>query len=232
MFSQAIKAALEAVRLLGKQKSTVLLLALLYGALLFAGYLFVSTREATVMQLVVTLASVVLAAVLLAALVAVSVSYVSNTGVKQIFANGLRIVAVSVPLVIVTAIVVSVLGKFNSQVTTVVAARYLLTGVVAPLIAIQLWIVASRDGLGPTLRGLPQIATRALAPQSVFVYGGGLLFFAVAPYFLIFHPTHIERTWLEVSLLVARLSLSALLILFGWVTTVGTLSVLSQQQQQ
>jgi hypothetical protein len=41
-----------------------------------------------------------------------------------------------------------------------------------------------------------------------------------------------ERTWLEVLLLVARLSLSALLILFGWVTTIGTLSVLSQQQQQ
>jgi hypothetical protein len=66
----------------------------------------------------------------------------------------------------------------------------------------------------------------------VFVYTSGLLFFAVAPYLLIFHTTQMERTWLEVLLLVARLSLSALLILFGWVTTIGTLSVLSQQQQQ
>jgi protein-S-isoprenylcysteine O-methyltransferase Ste14 len=123
-------------------------------------------------------------------------------------------------------------SRFNSHVTTVVAARYLLVGVVAPLIAIQLWIAASRAGLGSTLRDFRQIAVRALGPQSVFVYTSGLLFFAVAPYFLIFHTTQMERTWLEVLLLVARLSLSALLILFGWVTTIGTLSVLSQQQQQ
>jgi hypothetical protein len=166
------------------------------------------------------------------ALVAVSVSYVSNTGVKKICADWMRIFAVSLPVVIVTGITVYVVSRFNSHVTTVVAARYLLVGVVAPLIAIQLWIAASRAGLGPTLRDFRQIAVRALGPQSVFVYTSGLLFFAVAPYFLIFHTTQMERTWLEVLLLVARLSLSALLILFGWVTTIGTLSVLSQQQQQ
>jgi hypothetical protein len=110
-------------------------------------------------------------------------------------------------------------------------AAPLLAGIVAPLLAIQLWIAASRDGLGPTWRGFRQSAIRALAPQSIFVYGCGLVLFAVAPYFLIFHTMQIERAWLEVSVLIVRLSLSALLILFGWVTTVGTLSLLSKPTQ-
>lgn len=230
MFVQAMKAAVAAVSLLFRNKRALLLLVLLYAALLFAGYVFVSTREATVTQLFVTLASVVVGTILVVALVAVSVNYVSKTRVKKICADWLRIFAVSVPLIVITAAVVYVLGKFGSHATTVVAARYLLAGVVAPLIAIQLWIAASRGGPGATLRGFREIALQALTPQSVFVYGCGLLCFAVAPYFLIFQTIQIERAWLEVSLLVARLLVSALLILFGSVATVGTLSLLSKQR--
>lgn len=231
MFFQAMKAAVAAVRLLFRNKWALVLLVLLYGALLFAGYLFVRTREATVMQLVVTLVSVVVAPVLFVTLAAVSVNYATDFKVKKIFADCVRIVAVSVPVILVTGVMVYGLGKFDSELTTVVATRYLIAGVVAPLIAIQLWIAASHDGLGSALRDFREIATRALAPQSVLVYGCGLLFFAVAPYFLIVHTTQIERAWLEVSLLIVRLSLSALLILFGWVTTVGTLSLLSENKQ-
>lgn len=228
MFAQAMKAEIAAVRLLFRNKLALLMLVLLYGGLFFAGYLFVSTREATVTQLLVTLLSVVAAPALFVTLVAVSVNYANGLQVRKIFADCLRIVAVSVPLMVVTGVVVYGLGKFNSQLTTVAATRYLLAGVVVPLIAIQLWIAASRDGLRRMLSGWRDITMRALAPQSVFVYGCGLLFFAIAPYFLIVHTTQIERAWLEVSLLIARLALSALLILFGSVTTVGTLSLLSK----
>ena len=50
----------------------------------------------------------------------------------------------------------------------------------------------------------------------------------VAPCLLIFLHVEIERTWLEVSLLVVRLAAGALLIVLGWVTTVGTLSLLNK----
>lgn len=228
MFFEAIKAEVAAVRLLFRNRAMLLLAVLLYGALLFAGYLFVSTREATVTQLVVTAALIAITPALFVALVAVSVNYEHGLEGRKITADCLRIVAVSVPLVVVTAVLVYGLGKFESQLTTVVATRYLLAGVVAPLIAIQLWIAASRDGLGSTFRGLRQIAVRALGPQSLFVYGVGLLLFAVAPYFLIFHTAQFERAWLEVALLTIRLLLSAVLILFGWVTTISTLSLLSK----
>ncbi|HEY2961062.1 MAG TPA: hypothetical protein VGJ37_01515, partial [Pyrinomonadaceae bacterium] len=63
MFSQTIKAALSATRMLFGRWSTLIPVVALYGALLLAGYLFVSTREATIVQLVVTLAVIVVAPV-------------------------------------------------------------------------------------------------------------------------------------------------------------------------
>lgn len=234
MFVQAIRAGGSAVRLLFTSRLTLLLLVLMYGALLFAGYLFVSTREATILQLLVTLGLVVVAPVLFFALQAVSVNYVSGPNIgglirKSAF-DGLRLVAVSVPVIAFTALAFYGLGKIQSHQTVVVTVRYLLAGVIAPLLAIQLWVSASRDGLRQLLRRVPQAIAKALAPQSLFIYTCGALVFAIAPYFLIFHTSQIERAWLEVSLLAVRLVLSAFLILFGWVAMVGTLALLNKSE--
>ena len=231
MFVQVIKTELTAIRLLFRNKWTLLLLVMIYGALLGAGYLFVSTREATIVQLVVTLGLVMLTPMLFFALQAMSVNYVSgSTTVKKIVYDSLRLIAVSLPLLALTALAFYGLGKINSHQTVVVAVRYLVVGLIAPLLAIQLWGAASQNGVGSLLRRLHHVAIRAFAPQSVFVYSLGILFFLVAPYLLIFHTTQTERAWLEVSLLVVRLAVCALLILFGWVTTVGTLTLLSKNR--
>jgi hypothetical protein len=232
MFSQAIKAIFSALRSLFKSWPTMVLVGALYGGLLIAGYLFISTREATISQLVLTLASIVIAPALFFALQAVSVNYAKGAGatglIKKTAHDSLRLIAVSVPLILITALAYYSLGKINSQQTAVVALRYLLIGVIAPLLAIQLWVAASSDGLRSLLRRVHHIVASAFAPQSVFVYACGVLFFAVVPYLLIFHTMQTERAWLEVSLLVVRLSISALLIVIGWVTTVGTLSLLNK----
>ena len=65
------------------------------------------------------------------------------------------------------------------------------------------------------------------APHSVFVYACGFLIFAVVPYYLLQGKTSIQRPWLELSLLFLRICVSAILILIGWVTTVGAISILS-----
>jgi hypothetical protein len=232
MFSQTIKAALSATRLLFKSWSTLLLIVGLYSGLLFAGYLFVSTREATIWQLVLTLAAIVVAPVLFFALQAVSVNYasgpVSRNLIKKITLDSLRILLVTVPLIALTALACYGFGKIDSHPVVVLAVRYLLAGVIAPLLAIQLWVAVSHDGLKTLWRRLHQIAGRAFAPQSVLVYACGLLFFAVTPYLLIVHTTQSTHAWLEVSLLAGRLLLSASLILVGWVTTVRTLSLLAK----
>lgn len=229
MFVQAIKTELTAIRLLFRNKLTLLLLVLIYAGLLGVGYLFVSTREATIAQLVVTLALIVVAPVLFFVLQSVSVNYVNGPAtIKKTLYDSLRLIAVSLPLIAMTALAFYGLGKIDSHQTVVVAVRYLVVGLIAPLLAIQLWGAASQDGVG-SLRRLHHLAIRAFAPPSVFVYSLGVLFFLVAPYLLIFHATQTERAWLEVSLLTVRLAASALLILFGWVTTVGTLSLLNKQ---
>ena len=64
----------------------------------------------------------------------------------------------------------------------------------------------------------------------MFVYALGFLIFAVVPYLLLQKTFSIQRSWLEVSVLLVRLALSALLILLGWVTTVGALSILSAKR--
>lgn len=232
MFSQSIRAAVSAVRQLFNNRFTLLLLVLLYGGLLLAGYLFVSTREATIAQLVVTVVLLVVAPVLFFTVQAVSVNYVNEPKgslIRKTAYDSLRLVAVSVPLVVVTGLAFYGLGKIDSHLTIATALRYLLIGVIAPLLAIQLWVAASRDGVRQLLRRIPQVAARAFAPQSVFIYACGVLVFAIAPYLLVFHTTQTDRAWLEVSLLTVRLAASALLILFGWVTTVGTLSLLNKQ---
>jgi hypothetical protein len=229
MLVQAIRTEVTAIRLLFANRLTLLLLVMVYGGLLGAGYLFVSTREATISQLVMTLALIVLTPALFFALQALSVNYVNGPGtIKKTTYDTLKLVAVSVPLVVVTGLAFYGLGKINSHLTIVTTVRYLLIAVVAPLLTIQLWLTASRDGFSRLLRRTPRIAAKAFAPQSVFIYACGFLIFAVAPYFLIFHTTQTDRAWLEVSLLAIRLTGSALLILFGWVTTVGTFSLLNK----
>ncbi len=232
MFTQSIKTGLTALRSLFESRTTLVLVGLLYGGLIVASYLFVSTREATIAQLVITLATMVIAPALFFALQAVSVNYATNTGtmrlVKKTAQDWLRLIVVTAPLVLLTTLAIYGLSKINSQTTPVIAARYLLIGVIAPLLAIQLWVAASSEGLRSLWRRTHRIVARAFAPQSVFVYACGILFFAVAPYLLIFVHLEIERAWLEISLLVVRLAIGSLLIVIGWVTTVGTLSLLNK----
>ena len=229
MFSQSSKAAFSALRMLFGRWSTLIPVAALYGGLLLAGYLFVSTREATITQLVITLAAIVVTPTIFFLLQALTVNYTNDAHValKKLLFDSLRLVVVTIPLILVAALALYGLGKLHSHLTLVSAIRYLLVAVVAPLLTIQFWIAVSRDGLRQ-FRRLGHVALRALAPQSLFVYVCGLLFFAVAPYFLIFHPTQTGRVWLEFSLLAFRLIASALLILIGWVTTIGTLSLLAR----
>lgn len=232
MFSQSIRTALTAIQALFRSWPTLFLVAVLYSGLLVSGYLFVSTREATISQLAITLSAIAIAPALFFALQAVSVNYASNAGaislIKKTALDSLRLLAVTLPVIVVTALAVYGLSRINWQPTIVTAVRYLVIGVIAPLLAIQLWVAASSEGLRSLLRHAHRIAARAFAPQSVFVYACGLLCFAVAPYLLIFLHVEIERTWLEISLLVVRLAIGALLIVLGWVTTVGTLSLLSK----
>jgi hypothetical protein len=232
MFLQPTKAIFSAARLLLKSRRTLLLMLTLYAGLLASVYLFVSTREATILQLVLTFILIIAATGLFFLLQAASVSYANGPSsgvlVRKALSDSLKLIVVSLPVIAFTLLAIYGLNRIPAPATPTTTLRYLVIGVVAPLLAIQLWVATSAGGLRSLLRKWKEVAVRTLAPQSVFVYACGFMIFAVAPYFLLVITISAERAWLEISLLTLRLSISALLILLGWVTTVGALSILSR----
>ena len=234
MYSKSFSAMFSAVRLLFKSWRVLLMLLLLWAGLLTAVYLFASTREATISQLVLTLVVIIAAPALFFVLQALSVTYAEGEGsgsrVRKLMLDCLRLVVVSLPVLGVTLLAVYGLGKVQTHVTLVTTLRYLLIGVVAPMLTIQLWIATTKSGLRSLVNSLRSVFLKTFAPQFVFVYACGFLLFAVIPYVLLQVGPLIERPWLELSVLVVRLTASALLILLGWVTTVGAMSILARSK--
>ena len=209
----------NALAWLSNRRSLLLIIAV-YTGLIAAIYLFVSTREATISQLLLTFITVVVAPALFFVLQAIIVGPTSRNLIK----NSLKLIAVSVPVIALTVLAVYGLNKLETHPTIVTTMRYLLLAVIGPLLVVQLWIAA---GNGIRVRN---VLTRTFAPQSVFVYALGFLIFAVVPYLLLHKTVTLQRPWLELSLMIVRIGLSALLILFGWVLTVRTLSILSTKR--
>jgi len=228
MFLKSIKAIVSAVRMLFSSRRALALMVIAYAGLLTSIYLFVSTREATIAQLVLTMAVAVVAPALFFLLQAASVSYTNGPSIRKLATDSLKFVVVSLPVIGLTVLALYGLNKVQSHQTVVTTLRYLLVALVAPLLVIQLWIATSNNGLRSLLRSLRKILVKTFAPQSVFVYAFGFVIFAVAPFVLVEMSVQTERAWLELSLLVLRLAVSALLILIGWVMTVGAISILNR----
>lgn len=226
MYIKSFSALLSAMRLFFTNRRALVSILITYAGLLIALYLFLSTREATISQLLVTFFSIAAAPALFFVLQAVSVSY-TNTP-SRVVINSLKLFIVSLPLIALTAVGVYGLSKLQTHLTIATTLRYLLIAVIAPLVAIQLWIATSNAGLSSLVKRLGQILSKTFAPHSVLVYACGFLIFAVAPYLLLRKSISTERAWLEISLLTVRLAASATLMLVGWVTTVGAISILSR----
>jgi len=217
MYSTSINAIISAARSLFSNRRSLLLMLAVYAALLAAIYLFVSTREATVSQLLLTLVTVVAAPTLFFVLQAAIVGPTS----RGLMTRSLKLFFVSVPVIAITMGAMYGLIKFQTHPAIITTIRYLFWAVVAPLLIVQLWIAVSYGGVR-----VREVLTRAFAPQSMFVYACGFLMFAVAPYLLLQKSIPAQRPWVEISLIVMRLGLTALLILLGWALSVRALSIL------
>lgn len=232
MYSSAFSAILSAVRLLVTNRRSLALMLGAYAGLLIAIYLFVSTREATISQLLLTFFSIAAAPALFFLLQAVSVTYANGPTsgglIRKAITDGMKLVVVSLPVVALTGFAIHELNKVQGYLATATTLRYLVLGVIAPLLIIQVWIATGNGGFRSLGRSFRKVIAKTFAPPSVVVYACGFLIFAVAPYLLLRNTIVVERAWLELSILVVRLAASATLTLFGWVTTVGALSILSR----
>ena len=235
MYIKSFSAMFSAMRLLFKSPRVLLLLLVAWAGLLTSVYLFASTREATIPQLLLTLVVVIAAGALFFFLQAISVTYadgpISVGRIRRTVTDCLKLILVSLPVLVMTLLALYGLNKVQTYITLATMLRYLVIGVVAPMLTIQLWIATTKSGLRDLITSLRGVLTKTVAPQSVFVYACGFLVFAVVPYVLLQVGTNSDRPWLEISVLVVRLAASAVLILLGWVTTVGAISILDRSYE-
>ena len=122
----------------------------------------------------------------------------------------------------------SAVEAFSWKQVILITLRSLLLYLVLPLIAIHLWIDVARSGLGASIRNIKDVLARALSPGAVLVYALGFVLFVVIPYLLITVNFFWGSTaWREISMLGGRLLLASLFILFGWLITLGALSIVN-----
>ena len=253
MFLESAKAIYYATQQLFKSWRTMAWIAAIYTALLATIYFFVSTREATVTQLAISLSLAIAAPILFFMLQSASAAYTLNdktsTVLKKSLGDFWKLIIVSLPVIALTLLAIYLLNRVQAHLSPLAAStqsqlslggqafrqpwgltvlntiKYLLVGVVAPLMLIQLWIAVSKHGLRLLFNRLREVGAGTFAPESFMIYIAGFVAFAVIPYLALFKPISSQRAWLEISLLTLRLLVGALLLLLGWVTTVGALSI-------
>jgi hypothetical protein len=110
--------------------------------------------------------------------------------------------------------------------------RFVLWSVALPLATIHLWIAVAggelrtlfRPGVKSFFKRIGLALARAFSPDSVFIYGLGLIVFFVLPYVILVPTFTINSNKTEFAVFVLRLLLSFLFSLIGWVLTLTALA--------
>lgn len=110
--------------------------------------------------------------------------------------------------------------------------RFVLWGVAFPLATIHLWIAIAggefrtlfSSGVKSFLVRIGSALARAFSPDSVLIYGLGLLVFFVLPYVILVPTFTVNGNKREFAVFVLRLLLSFLFSLIGWVWTLTALA--------
>lgn len=110
--------------------------------------------------------------------------------------------------------------------------RFVLWAVAFPLATIHLWIAVAgggfrtlfSDGAKSFFKRIGSALARAFSPDSVLIYGLGLIIFFVLPYVILVPEFRINGNKLEFAVFGLRLLLAFLFSLIGWVLTLSTLA--------
>jgi len=113
----------------------------------------------------------------------------------------------------------------------VFALQFLLFGIALPLAVVNLWIATARQGLGQAIKRAHRTLYKSFAPGTVLIYLIGLLLFGLIPYLLVRTQPPIKGALIEVGQLGVQLLVAALLILFGWILTLGALTQRQKLEQ-
>ncbi len=251
MIKEVIKAVWKATGAMARRPMALLLALFLYLGLIGAVWLFVTTREATLTQLAVTVMTALVAASLFFAMQSIAVRYTSSDAgfggaLRGASRDCLKLFAISLPILVVAVVGLFVFalleflimrGRPEAQygflyTRFIPGLRFSLLLVALPLVAVQLWIAVTRDGLRLALKGMGMSVARAFSPKSLLTYLLILVVFGTIAYLLIFTRTPASNAWLEIGLLVGRLALAGLVIFLGWFLGVGALTEATEENRE
>ncbi len=248
MFKDALNAVGRAARAMKGRPSALLLALIFYLGLLSAAYLFVTTREATLGQLVLTAITALAAIAFFFALQSVGVRYTKSADgfgallrrsardCWKLFAASLPILLLAVGGLFAFALIEFLLRKNNPAAEygfvynrVIPALRFLFLFFALPVVAVQVWIVASRESLSVALKGIGRSFARGFALRSLIIYLSIFLVFGAITYFLVWTKTPANSAWLEIGLLTGRLVVAGLVILLGWLLALGALTEATEE---
>lgn len=226
----------------------------LYALLLVSFYFFISTREATVWQVLVTYALLLLLPAEFFVLQAAILEFARarKLVVKNILLSALKLAAVTIPVLIVGALLWWLMNKLQARFPAplvfpqtppkvppthwptllITTLRFVLFGVALPLATIHLWIEASVCDVRASFAGgaktifgtIGRALARAFSSESVFVYGLGLILFVLGPYLILLPRLTFTGTKTAFTLFVVQVIVALVLLLIGWVVTIVTLA--------
>ena len=248
------------IKSLVKDIRALAIFAVLYALLLVTFYIFIATREATVWQVVITYSFLVL---LPAEFFVLQASIIQRAELKrfawgQIARDALRFAVVTIPVILIGWGIWVLLNKWQAHYPAprptfaltsnprqlqslhwptllFSTLRYLIFGVLLPLITIHLWIAVARQGLKSLTAGgakaigqrIGHAFVRAVDADSVLIYLLGLIIFGAAPYFILRTTISAKGTKTDFAILIVQLLLAYVVTLIGWVVTVSTLAKMS-----
>lgn len=236
---------------------TGLAFAILYAAFVFSVYLFFTTAEARIWQVALTFLLMFLIPVLFFVLQTLGVKYTNtDSKLSDLLAQAGRefwkLLLISLPFIALVWLLVWGVNKIEfmsvtgireaamnseqiktgeSRIKLINTAAFAVNGLlmyfILPLLSIQLWIAVLRDGFKQTLRRIGILLFKAFAPNLVITYLLGFLVFGILPYFIITTRTPIKSPWMDLSILGVRIALALLVVLAGWVVTLGAMKILT-----
>jgi hypothetical protein len=170
---------------------------------------------------------------------------------RVILIDALKFLAITIPVVLLAWLLFYLLNKLAARYPAPVVAppvnkaappttpplhwpslifttlRFVLWGIAFPLAAIHLWIAIAGGGFRTLFakslfKRIGSALARAFSPDSVLIYGLGLIIFFVLPYVILVPTFTINGSKREFAVFGLRLVLSFLFSLTGWVLTLTT----------
>jgi len=249
-----LKLWLSSIATVFANPGALLVFAIIYAFLLVESYIFIWIREATIWQVLVTYALMFLIPIAFFILQAAIIDRAIDQKLRPrvILIDALKFLAVTILVLLVVWLLHYLLNKLAArypapvvqippptkaaQPTTTTppplhwpsliftTLRFVLWGVAFPLAAIHLWIAIAGEGAKFSFKRIGSALARAFSPDSVLIYGLGLVIFFVLPYLILVPTFTINSNKTEFAFFGLRLLLSFVFSLVGWVLTLTALA--------